>query len=118
MVGLFAIYGHFTPDLRRSQAARGEPGMDHEAVLELNYEYNVTPRLDLQPDIQGILRPSGTGRGPGCLVLAMEIGRDVLPHARRRLRSSTARRGKDSAPRIRRAGPRSSRRWSRNGSHD
>src|SRR5436190_1590861 len=25
--------------------ARGEPGMEHEAVLELNYEYNVTPWL-------------------------------------------------------------------------
>jgi len=89
VLGLFALYGHFSPDLRRSQAARGEPGMDHEAVLELNYEYNVTPWLYLQPDIQGILRPSGTGRVPDALVLAMQIGRDVLAHARTRLRSFT-----------------------------
>ena len=48
--------------------------MDHEAILELNYEYNVTPWLYLQPDIQGVLRPSGTGRVPDALVLAMQIG--------------------------------------------
>jgi carbohydrate-selective porin OprB len=45
--------------------------MDDEAVLELNYEYRVTPWLYLQPDIQGVLRPSQV---PNALVLAMQLG--------------------------------------------
>jgi porin len=72
--GLFGLYGRFSPDLRRSQVARGEPGMEHEAVLELKYEYDVTPWLYVQPDLQGVLRPSGTGRVPDALVVAMQIG--------------------------------------------
>jgi len=74
VLGLFGLYGRFSPDLRRSQVARGDPGMEHEAVLELNYEYDVTPWLYLQPDIQGVLRPSGTGLVRDALVLAMQVG--------------------------------------------
>jgi porin len=74
VLGLFGLYGHFSPDLSRSQVVRHEPGMDHEAILELNYQYNITSWLYVQPDIQGLLRPSGTGRVQNALVLAAQLG--------------------------------------------
>ena len=74
VLGLYGLYGHFSPDLSRSQVAHHAPGLDHEAVLELNYQYNVTSWLYLQPDVQAVLRPSGTGRVPDALVLAMQLG--------------------------------------------
>ena len=43
-------------------------------TFKLNYQYNVTSWLYLQPDVQGVLQPSGTGRVPDALVLAMQIG--------------------------------------------
>src|SRR5262249_4538016 len=74
VLGLFGLYGHFSPDLRRSQVVRQEAGMEHEAILELNYQYNITSWLYVQPAGQGVLRPSGTGRVPDALVLAAQIG--------------------------------------------
>jgi porin len=47
VVGLFALFGHFSPDLRRSEVASGVPGMNRESILELNYQYNVTSWLYL-----------------------------------------------------------------------
>jgi porin len=74
VLGLFALYGHFSGDLSRSRVEQHEPPIDHEAILELNYQYNITPWLYAQPDIQGVLRPSGTGRVHDALVLAAQIG--------------------------------------------
>ena len=48
--------------------------MNHESILELNYQYNVTPWFYLQPDVQGVLRPNGTGRVTDSFVMAMQIG--------------------------------------------
>jgi len=64
VLGLFALWGHFSH----------EPGIEHESILELNYQYNITPWLYVQPDVQGVLRPSGTGHVPDALVLAAQIG--------------------------------------------
>jgi hypothetical protein len=74
LFGLFGLYGHFSPDLSRSQVVRHQPGIEHEAILELNYQYNITSWLYVQPDVQGVLRPSGTGRVPNALVLAVQLG--------------------------------------------
>ena len=43
-------------------------------TFKLNYQYNVTSWLYLQPDVQGVLQPSGTGGVPDALVLAMQVG--------------------------------------------
>ena len=74
VLGLFGLYGHFSPDLSRSQVMHHAPGIEHEAILELNYQYNITSWLYVQPDVQGVLRPSGTGRVPDALVLAAQLG--------------------------------------------
>jgi porin len=74
VLGLYAVYGHFSGDLSDARVQRGDPGIDHETILELNYQFNVTPWLHVQPDIQGVLHPSGTGRVRDALVLAVQIG--------------------------------------------
>jgi carbohydrate-selective porin OprB len=46
--------------------------MTHEAIIEANYMYNVTPSFNIQPDIQGVFRPTGTGLVSDTLVLAIQ----------------------------------------------
>jgi carbohydrate-selective porin OprB len=47
--------------------------MTHEAIIEANYMYYVTPSLTVQPDIQGVFRPNGTGLISDTLVLAVQV---------------------------------------------
>jgi porin len=71
--GLFGIWGQFSSDLRDAQRAAHEPTQTHEAIIEANYMYNVTPSLTVQPDIQGVFRPNGTGLVSDTLVLAVQV---------------------------------------------
>jgi porin len=73
-LGLFGIWRQFSSDLRDEQRADHEPTMTHEAVIEANYMYNVTPSLTVQPDIQGVFRPNGTGLISDALVLGVQVG--------------------------------------------
>ena len=50
--GLFGIWGQFSSDLRDAQRSAHQPTQTHEAIIEANYMYNVTPSLTVQPDIQ------------------------------------------------------------------
>ena len=43
-------------------------------ALEWGYAIQLTPWLKVQPDIQYIIRPGGTGRVPNALVLGFEFG--------------------------------------------
>jgi porin len=45
-----------------------------EVVLEWSYAIQLTPWLKVQPDIQYIIWPGGTGRVPNALVLGFELG--------------------------------------------
>jgi porin len=72
--GLFGLWGQFSSDLRDAERASHEPTMTHEAIIEANYMYNVTPSLNVQPDIQGVFRPNGTGLISDTLVLAVQVG--------------------------------------------
>jgi len=74
VAGFFFAYGWFSGDLRDSQRAAGQPGQDHEAVLELNYRWNVLPWFYLQPDIQGIINPGAAHQFGDALVLAVQFG--------------------------------------------
>lgn len=73
-IGLFGLWGQFSSDLRDAQRANHEPTMTHEAIIEANYMYNVTPSLTVQPDIQGVFRPNGTGLISDTLVLGVQVG--------------------------------------------
>jgi porin len=72
-IGLFGLWGQFSSDLRDAQRASGQPAMTHEAIIEANYMFNVTPSLTVQPDIQGVFRPEGTGQISDTLVLAVQV---------------------------------------------
>jgi len=72
-IGLFGLWGQFSSDLRESERASHEPAMTHEAIIEANYMYNVTPSFTVQPDIQGVFRPNGTGLVSDALVLAVQV---------------------------------------------
>ena len=57
VLGLFALYGHFSPDVSRSRVVHHEQGIEHEAILELNYQYNITSWLYVRRDVPGCSPP-------------------------------------------------------------
>jgi len=57
-------YGKFSDDLS---------GQDFEMVLEWTHEFVITPWLSVQPDVQYIIKPSGTSTIPNALVLGAEL---------------------------------------------
>ena len=72
-MGLFGIWGQFSSDLVQAQRESKQPETTHETIVEANYMYNVTPSLTVQPDIQGVFRPNGTGLISNALVLAVQV---------------------------------------------
>ena len=72
-LGLFGLCGQFSSDLRDAQRASHMPAMTHEAIIEANYMYNVTPSFTIQPDIQGVFGPNATGLISDTLVLAVQV---------------------------------------------
>jgi porin len=79
IIGLGVVYGHFSNDLQDSQrqAQQLDPNVgvqSHETVLELTYRLALfKSALYLQPDLQYISRPGGTGRIPDALVLGAQV---------------------------------------------
>jgi carbohydrate-selective porin OprB len=50
------------PSVRSSVSGLTTGVQDFEMMLELTYQYELTPHLILQPDMQYIIQPGGTGR--------------------------------------------------------
>jgi porin len=79
IVGLGFVYGHFSNDLQDSQqrAQQLDPNVgvqSHETVLELTYRLALLKSaLYLQPDLQYVFRPGGTGRISDALVLGAQV---------------------------------------------
>jgi porin len=79
VAGLGVVFGHFSNDLQDSQerAQRLDPHVgvqQYETVLELTYRLSfLNSALFFQPDLQYIIRPSGTGRIPDALVLGAQV---------------------------------------------
>jgi porin len=79
IVGLGIVYGHFSNDLQNSQrrAEQLDPSVgvqSHETVLELTYRLALLKSaLYVQPDLQYVFRPGGTGGIPDALVLGVQI---------------------------------------------
>lgn len=68
------IYGNFSEHYARTVKAAGNGVPDYESVLESGYRIQLTKFAFLQPDVQWIIRPSGTGRIPDALVIGAEFG--------------------------------------------
>jgi porin len=79
VAGLGVVFGHFSNDLQDSQerAQRLDPHVgvqQYETVVELTYRLAfLNSALFFQPDLQYIIRPSGTGRIPDALVLGAQV---------------------------------------------
>lgn len=70
----FATYGGFSDDYADEQTAAGEARSDYEMVLELGHRFELTPSTYIQPDIQYIVQPGGTGDIDNALVLGVQVG--------------------------------------------
>jgi porin len=71
-------YGAFSSQLARSQrdarsAGSGAGIQKYEVALELTYIVQATRWLQVQPDLQYIVNPGGTGKIPNALVLGFQL---------------------------------------------
>jgi porin len=79
IIGLGVVYGHFSNDLQDSQrqAQQLDPNVgvqSHETVLELTYRLALLKSaLYIQPDLQYVFRPGGTGQISDALVLGAQV---------------------------------------------
>jgi porin len=78
VAGFAVMYGRFSDDLRRAQrsmrrAGLASPIQQYELVLEWTYAIQATPWLTVQPDVQYIVRPGGSGAVPNALVLGTQL---------------------------------------------
>jgi len=68
------IYGKFSGDYARTVKAAGNGDPTYESVIETGYRIQLTKFAFIQPDLQWVIRPSGTGRIPNALVIGAEMG--------------------------------------------
>lgn len=71
------LYGEFSNVLRQGQRAAGEPLQHFEMVLELSYILQLTPWLQIEPDIQYVIEPGGTGDIPNAVVVGAQIAINI-----------------------------------------
>jgi porin len=67
-------YGKFSDDYADVVEARGDGRPKHEIVLEAAYRYELTKFAYVQPGVQYIVRPGGTGQIGDAFVLGLQMG--------------------------------------------
>lgn len=70
----FATYGGFSDDYAAEQVNANKDKPNHEVVLEAGHRFQVTPATYIQPDVQYIVTPGGTGRIDNALVFGFQFG--------------------------------------------
>jgi porin len=75
---LGVVYGAFSEELRRSQRDARSVGtggglQTYELVLELTYMFQATRWLQVQPDVQYVINPGGTGKIRNALVIGFQL---------------------------------------------
>lgn len=71
---LLSFYtGGFSRDYADARASSGNGRPTSETVIEAGYLIQLTQSLQLQPDLQWIIRPGGTGHIPDALVLGFQV---------------------------------------------
>jgi porin len=68
------IYGRFSREYARTVAASGNGNPKYELVAEAAYRIQLTKFAWIQPDIQFVNKPNGTGRIPDAVVIGAETG--------------------------------------------
>lgn len=71
---LGVIYGKFSSNYARTVADAGNGYPEYELVFEANYKIQITRFAFVQPDIQWVINPGGTGNIPNALVLGAQMG--------------------------------------------
>lgn len=78
VTGLAVVYGSLSHDLRQAQFLKSQLGIPigvqyFETVIEAIYTIQATGWLKIQPDLQYIIHPGGTGTIPNALVLGAQV---------------------------------------------
>ncbi len=68
------LIGGLSGDYADAYATLGYGRPTTESVLEWSYIVQLTPNLTVQPDIQYVLRPGGTGNIGDALILGVQVG--------------------------------------------
>ncbi len=58
------IYGQFSNDYANSVSAQGGGSPDYELVFEAGYRVQLNKWAYIQPDVQWVIQPGGTGDIP------------------------------------------------------
>ncbi len=80
VAGFGAVFGQFSNDLQDAQERQQllDPTIgvqNHESVLELTYRFNLSHgAIFVQPDLQYVIRPGGTGQINNAVVLGCQMG--------------------------------------------
>lgn len=68
------VYGKFSSDYAGTVADADGGYPTYELVFEWNYKIQITKFAFVQPDVQWVVNPGGTGNIPNALVLGMQAG--------------------------------------------
>jgi porin len=71
---LHFIYGDLSHDFAQVVRLAGRGNPDSEKVLEFAHRFQVTKWSYVQPDIQWVIDPGGTGRIPNAVVIGAQMG--------------------------------------------
>ncbi len=68
------VYGRFSDDFADSVKVTGGGDPEYEIVLEAAYKIQLSKFLFIEPDVQWVINPGGTGDIPNALVLGAQCG--------------------------------------------
>lgn len=74
--GFAVTSGWFGSEYNGGLSAAGLPIKSHEAVIELNHMFLIGRGIGIQPDVQYIIRPTGTGSIADALAVGVKISVD------------------------------------------
>jgi porin len=72
--GIGFAYGNYSYYKQLSDERRGRPIQTYEGVIEFSYRIQVNKWAYVQPDLQYIIRPGGTGLTQNATVLGFQLG--------------------------------------------
>ncbi|MFH1496203.1 MAG: carbohydrate porin [Verrucomicrobiota bacterium] len=70
----FMTYGQFSDDYSDAEVLAGRSAVDYEMVFELGHRVQLTDYAYIQPDIQYVKNPGGTGNIDDAVVLGVQFG--------------------------------------------
>ena len=71
--GLAVSSGWFGDALNDARRAQGLAAKDYEAVIEVNHLFDLGHGIGIQPDLQYIIRPAGTGEIDNALAIGAKL---------------------------------------------